>query len=86
VTFFYYADHYVNFNPLVTDIFKQYKIRVWMSAVNPESVVNPATQLQPPSAIGPGAIIHPRTSNTPAAVGPGFGASSYGRQDQNQGL
>jgi hypothetical protein len=85
LTFFYYAEAYVNFNPLVVDIFKQYKIRIWMSAVNPASVVNPAgvIQIQPPSAIGPGAILPPR-SNAPAAVGPGFGSPSYRQNDQQR--
>jgi hypothetical protein len=65
----------VNFNDLVTDLFKQYKVRIWMSAVNPASVVNPAgLQVQPPSAIGPGAIIRSKPSNANNAVGPGFGA------------
>jgi hypothetical protein len=62
----------------VADLFKQYKIRIWMSAVNPASVVNPSgqTQIQPPSAIGPGAIVHPRTPNAPASVG-GFGNNAF---------
>lgn len=84
LTFFYYAEEYVNFNDLVTDVFKQYKIRIWMSAVNPASVVNPAglNQIQPPSAIGPGAIIHTRTTNAPTAIGPGFGNQTYRQQPQ----
>lgn len=71
LTYFYYAESYVNFNDLVTDLFKQYKVRIWMSAVNPASVVNPAGG---PSAIGPGAILH-RSNNSPS-VG-GFGPGSY---------
>ncbi|KAJ9667702.1 hypothetical protein H2201_002237 [Coniosporium apollinis] len=35
LTFFYFADSYINFNDLVTDLFKLYKTRIWMSAVNP---------------------------------------------------
>ncbi|KAF2812220.1 uncharacterized protein BDZ99DRAFT_474428 [Mytilinidion resinicola] len=35
--FYYYADAYINFNKLVTDLFKVYKTRIWMSAVNPAS-------------------------------------------------
>lgn len=35
LTFFYFADNYINFNDLVTDLFKLYKTRIWMSAVNP---------------------------------------------------
>ena len=80
LTFYYYAETYVNFNALVADLFKQYKIRIWMSAVNPASVVNPngQTQIQPPSAIGPGAIVHTRTPNAPssAPVG-GFGNNAF---------
>ena len=78
LTLFYYADAYVNFNPLVVDIFKLWKIRIWMSAVNPASVVNPAQQMQPPTAIAPGAIIHTRAGGGPA-VGPGFGNQHAGR-------
>jgi hypothetical protein len=75
LTYFYFAETYVNFNDLVTDLFKQYKVRIWMSAVNPASVVNPAgLQVQPPSAIGPGAIIRSKPANANHAVGPGFGA------------
>jgi hypothetical protein len=62
----------------VADLFKQYKIRIWMSAVNPASVVNPngQTQIQPPSAIGPGAITHTHTPNASASVG-GFGNQAF---------
>ena len=84
ITFFYYAEHYVNFNPLVADLFKHYKIRIWMSAVNPASVINPAglMQIPPPSAIGPGAILHPNAQNASLSVGPGFGNNSYRSNDQ----
>lgn len=77
LTYYYYAEHYVNFNPLVVDIFKQYKIRIWMSAVNPASVVNPNG---PPSGIGPGAI-KPQHHLSPAQVGPGFGQTPYRQQE-----
>lgn len=62
----------------MADLFKQYKIRIWMSAVNPASVVNPTgqTQIQPPSARGPGAIEHTRTSNASTSVG-GFGNHAF---------
>lgn len=58
-------------------MFKQYKVRIWMSAVNPASVVNPAgmSQIPPPSAIGPGAILTSNT-NAPLSVGPGFGSNT----------
>lgn len=86
LTYFYYAEAYVNFNDLVTDLFKQYKVRIWMSAVNPASVVNPAglMQIPPPSAIGPGAIIHSSAPTSSLTVGPGFGSSSYRGNEQQQ--
>ena len=41
LTFYYFAETYVNFNPLVTDLFKIYKTRIWMSAINPASFASP---------------------------------------------
>ncbi|KAI1329309.1 hypothetical protein F5Y16DRAFT_106214 [Xylariaceae sp. FL0255] len=67
LTFYYFADSYINFNSLVTDLFKIYKTRIWMSAINPASFASPSLGgLQAPSGIGPGAV----------AVGPGRGAGS----------
>ena len=79
LTYYYFAESYVNFNELVTDLFKQYKVRIWMSAVNPASVINPAgmMQVQPPSAIGPGAILHNNAAHASFAVGPGFGHNQH---------
>ena len=38
----------MNFNPLVTDLFKIYKTRIWMSAINPASFASPiANQVTP---------------------------------------
>ena len=54
--FYYYADHYVNFKDLVNDLYKLYKVRLWMSAVNPASFSTNAIN-QPPTGIGPGAIV-----------------------------
>ncbi|KAH8700533.1 PSP1 domain protein [Talaromyces proteolyticus] len=53
LTFYYFADSYINFNSLVTDLFKIYKTRIWMSAINPASFVTPTGGLQPP---GPNAL------------------------------
>ncbi|PSN73669.1 hypothetical protein BS50DRAFT_482600 [Corynespora cassiicola Philippines] len=85
LTYFYYAEAYVNFNDLVTDLFKQYKVRIWMSAVNPASVVNPAglMQIPPPSAIGPGAIIHSNGPSNTLPVGPGFGNNASNNANNN---
>ena len=83
LTYYYYADTYVNFNELVTDLFKQYKVRIWMSAVNPASVINPAgiMSVQPPSAIGPGAIVH--NAGRPQGVGYGFGNNNNNNNNNN---
>ncbi|OTA54924.1 hypothetical protein K449DRAFT_439054 [Hypoxylon sp. EC38] len=56
LTFYYFADSYINFNSLVTDLFKIYKTRIWMSAINPASFASPTLGLQAPSGIGPGAV------------------------------
>jgi hypothetical protein len=56
LTFYYFADAYINFNSLVTDLFKIYKTRIWMSAVNLQAHSGPTPGLQPPSGIGPGAL------------------------------
>ncbi|KAI9697261.1 MAG: hypothetical protein M1836_004825 [Candelina mexicana] len=56
LTFYYFADTYINFNSLVTDLFKVYKTRIWMSAINPASFMTPTAGLQLPSGIGPGAL------------------------------
>ncbi|QVM05821.1 hypothetical protein D8B26_000528 [Coccidioides posadasii str. Silveira] len=64
LTFYYFADTYINFNSLVTDLFKIYKTRIWMSAINPASFVTPTTGLQalgglgPPSSLGYGQDPH----------------------------
>lgn len=52
LTFYYFADSYINFNSLVTDLFKIYKTRIWMSAINPASFVTPSTGLPPPAPSG----------------------------------
>lgn len=63
LTFYYFADNYINFNSLVTDLFKVYKTRIWMSAINPASFASPNIGLQAPSGIGPGAIGVTRVTN-----------------------
>lgn len=51
LTFYYFADEYINFNSLVTDLFKIYKTRIWMSAINPASFQTPAGGLQIPGGV-----------------------------------
>ncbi|KAL8727837.1 MAG: hypothetical protein Q9166_005783 [cf. Caloplaca sp. 2 TL-2023] len=57
LTFYYFADAYINFNPLVTDLFKIYKTRIWMSAINPASFATPASTLPLPSGLGASAFL-----------------------------
>ena len=52
LTFYYFADSYINFNSLVTDLFKIYKTRIWMSAINPASFVTPTSSLSIPHSFG----------------------------------
>ncbi|KAI9820629.1 MAG: hypothetical protein M1827_004998 [Pycnora praestabilis] len=54
LTFYYFADAYINFNSLVTDLFKVYKTRIWMSAINPASFVTPTGGIQGPAGMGIG--------------------------------
>ena len=53
--FYYYANHYINFKDLITELYRIYKTRIWLSAINPASF-SQHTLGQPPSGIGPGAI------------------------------
>ena len=53
--FYYYADHYINFKDLITELYRIYKTRIWLSAVNPASFSQHALG-QPPSGVGPGAV------------------------------
>ncbi|KAK5133545.1 hypothetical protein LTR08_007584 [Meristemomyces frigidus] len=64
--FYYYADHYINFKDLITELYRIYKTRIWLSAVNPASFSQHA-QGQLPTALGPGAL----------AGGPGADDRSY---------
>jgi hypothetical protein len=80
LTFYYFADSYINFNPLVTDLFKVYKTRIWMSAMNPASFAHPSAGLHPPGPNGPptqglGSIGEP--TNDPMHSQYGAGGQNY---------
>ncbi|KAJ5142741.1 PSP1 C-terminal [Penicillium bovifimosum] len=62
LTFYYFADSYINFNSLVTDLFKIYKTRIWMSAINPASFVTPPTA----GLGGSGALVNPLYGHEPS--------------------
>lgn len=86
LTFYYFADAYINFNSLVTDLFKIYKTRIWMSAINPASFVTPSAGPQPPpGALGygqDGGVVVDRRSR---GVGGGAGGAGieYSKQQMN---
>ncbi|KHJ33057.1 putative psp1 domain-containing protein [Erysiphe necator] len=54
LTFYYFADSYINFNSLVTDLFKIYKTRIWMFAINPASFPSSSFSLPSPIHLGLG--------------------------------
>ncbi|TKA76213.1 hypothetical protein B0A55_06594 [Friedmanniomyces simplex] len=70
--FYYYADHYINFKDLITELYRIYKTRIWLSAVNPASFSQHAMG-QPPSGIGPGAIT-PNNGNMNTSYTMAYGA------------
>ncbi|KAF4554287.1 PSP1-like protein [Elsinoe fawcettii] len=91
LTFFYYANSYVNFNVLVTDLFKIYKTRIWMSAVNPASLNT--GPLPPPRGLGPGAISgrdsalgHRSASSRSGYSGMNYGGDQYASGNPYQGM
>jgi hypothetical protein len=85
LTFYYFADSYINFNSLVTDLFKIYKTRIWMSAINPASFASPSAGLQLPSSLFPGVM--PRDRETyldgpPKLHGRGFASPTLSEGSQ----
>ncbi|KAI9799282.1 MAG: hypothetical protein M1833_004160 [Piccolia ochrophora] len=84
LTFYYFADAYINFNSLVTELFKVYKTRIWMSAINPASFAGPSAGLQPPSGVGPGALGFGR--NSPLSNMQQADAMPYGGVGQYRGF
>lgn len=72
LTFYYFADNYINFNHLVTDLFKIYKTRIWMSAINPASFQTPTASLgiTPVYSAAPGDERHRRRQQQPPAPPP----------------
>jgi hypothetical protein len=50
-----FADHYINFKDLITELYRIYKTRIWLSAINTASSSQHALG-SPPSGIGPGAL------------------------------
>ncbi|KAI9703072.1 MAG: hypothetical protein M1820_005944 [Bogoriella megaspora] len=66
LTFYYYADTYIDFTNLVGDLFKIWKTRIWMSAVNPASLHTPPN---PHLSLGPGAVPQAQQPSTYRPLG-----------------
>ncbi|KAG0201419.1 hypothetical protein BGX33_010336 [Mortierella sp. NVP41] len=64
LTFYFHADHRIDFRELVRDLFKIYKTRIWMYAVNP-SMSSSAVSMGPREV--PGQSSPPRDITPPAA-------------------
>ncbi|TQB67576.1 hypothetical protein MPDQ_005194 [Monascus purpureus] len=80
LTFYYFADSYINFNSLVTDLFKIYKTRIWMSAINPASFITPPTAgIQPSSGMYGQDVQADRRHHDNRAYGGGRDAMDPGR-------
>lgn len=77
--FYYYADHYINFKDLITELYRIYKTRIWLSAINPASFSQHAMG-QPPSGIGPGAVppFNPYAINNAYTMSYGEDRDPYG--------
>lgn len=71
LTFYYFADTYINFNALVTDLFKIYKTRIWMSAINPASFATPTAGLHAPGMYGQSPLTDHRRVHDYKSFGPG---------------
>lgn len=79
--FYYYADHYINFKDLITELYRIYKTRIWLSAINPASFSQHAMG-QPPTGIGPGAVTpqNPYAMNSAYTMSYGEDRDPYGAQ------
>ncbi|KAK4943228.1 hypothetical protein LTR66_014626 [Elasticomyces elasticus] len=60
LTFYYYSTTYVNFNILVTELFKHFKTRIWMSAINPASFQSPSSSIMPAATTASLSVNHAR--------------------------
>jgi hypothetical protein len=78
LTFYYFADSYINFNALVTDLFKAYKTRIWMSAINPASFQTPTASL----GLTPAPAGHPTSQLFGGNDGPSSRQRGYGGRQQ----
>ncbi|KAG0271399.1 hypothetical protein BGZ95_000794 [Linnemannia exigua] len=78
LTFYFHADHRIDFRELVRDLFKIYKTRIWMYAVNP-TMSSSAAPVGPHEAPGQSSPLRDLTppSASPASPLPLQSPSSY---------
>lgn len=78
LTFYYYAPNVIQFSPLVTDLFKIYKTRIWMSPINKQAVPKSpiAVPQSPPHPFAlfvgkrPQGMVRPRSQSQWSALSP----------------
>lgn len=90
LTFYYFADTYINFNALVTDLFKIYKTRIWMSAINPASFATPTAGLNPQGMYGQSPLGDHRRAHDYKPFGPsmnqGVSPGAFAEQPNRDGM
>ncbi|KAI9689295.1 MAG: hypothetical protein M1822_009945 [Bathelium mastoideum] len=80
LTFYYYAETYIDFTNLVGDLFKVWKTRIWMSAINPASFASAHQGNNAPVGLGPGVV----SQSGESTYSPLSGPSSRGRGSRRQ--
>ncbi|KAG0060274.1 hypothetical protein BGZ89_012406 [Linnemannia elongata] len=79
LTFYFHADHRIDFRELVRDLFKIYKTRIWMYAVNPtmSSSTAPMSPLQAPGQSSPPRDLTPPSASPASPLPPQNSSSAY---------
>ena len=82
LTFYYYAETYIDFTNLVGDLFKVWKTRIWMSAINPASFASAHQSTNAPVGLGPGVVSQSGESTYSPLGGPSSRSRGPRRQPQ----
>ncbi|KAF8936857.1 hypothetical protein BGZ47_009298 [Haplosporangium gracile] len=79
LTFYFHADHRIDFRELVRDLFKIYKTRIWMYAVNPtmSSSAAPMSPLQAPGQSSPPRALTPPSASPASPLPLQISTSAY---------
>ncbi|KAL9080193.1 MAG: hypothetical protein Q9157_000975 [Trypethelium eluteriae] len=84
LTFYYYAETYIDFTNLVGDLFKVWKTRIWMSAINPASFASAHQSNTAPVGLGPGVVSQTGESTYSPLGAPSARAKGSRRQQAQQ--